>query len=276
MERNSTTNTKFGLPLDAPVTQTIIPVVSDFNFNVLGFFVIPSTEFDGTEETYTFDGITQPISITTVTPTNRQMNGRPYGQPQYMAAVYNWVDTRVNRPWLGYPPFVSAEESGYWSRTNMTTTGTFFNGGLGSLIGGLVVNLAPDVVDENAPTPDVTTPQTMKWYAPLDLDAFPADCRFFDFNWLSLFKAKLDPISPLNSAVDPLQVSVVSLPAGDYFALKPVTSAGPTSTASGIMYDTLRVLILSETVPADDYVFQLKVSNSENQSVNVQLTLTVS
>ncbi len=257
---NFQTNNKLGLPLEAPVAQTILPVMCD-NGNIMGFFTIGATTFDGTETEFALaEG---DVALTSITLPKGVDNGSGYGVEQYMAVYYE--QPRL-REWLGYAAFVSVNDTGYQLSYSMPSQGWVTRMNRGTLITNLSVQMdtLTTVVEPEVP-PNVQN-GAVRWAAAMNVNSPQLkSCGFFDFNWVALFQAK--------SKATPLRIEVVNNPASGEFksSLVPNPVVMP---LGGIEFNTVRIIKLKD-VEAGVYVFNYLVIDDKNQSTPCVLTLTV-
>lgn len=276
----SSNTVQFGLPLETPIKQTLIPVVEIINSTTLihGYFPIAVTEFDGSETTVTIDG--SPVAIQSITlPDGIEPTGG-YHPHQYMAATYSFDDAK-SRPWIGYPSWVGNDKIGFSSRWVMPNGQYDNNYVYGPLIGSLMISFDRyTTVAGGTPTPppdpDVTD-GSYTWYA--ELPNYSQRCSFFDFNWMDTLQAKPLP-GMIPGSVIPLRIEVVSNPAGGEFKAailtdQPAVFLGPNAQP---MYNTIRVLRMVATAASGDYVFQFRVYqliDGVETASDVEFTLTV-
>lgn len=256
---NFATDNKLGLPLSAPSTQTILPVVTD-NGNIQGFFTISETTFTGAETTFALaEGS---VAIKSVTLPEKVSDGRGYGVRQYMAAVYA---TPRLREWLGYSAFVNTNDTGYGVRHVMPTQGWFTYYNRGVLVTNLLVGMDATVTVPESNVPPDASNGTIRWVASMSAASSQMKCGFFDFPWVDLFKVKSDRTA--------VRIEIVSNPAGGEF--KSTLVPNPTITPlGGVEFNTVRIIRLKD-VAAGAYVFTYKVVDDKNQSTTCTLTLTV-
>jgi|GEM_PF-7087585 len=284
MATNVGSKTQFGLPLDTPSAQTILPVgiVQNSTFQVVGMFAIPLTTFDGTETTYVVQpGAGGTVDIQSVTlPAKAAAPDYPPSQ-QFMAVTYTYEEAKP-LPWGGFSEFIYPETTGYYSRWSTPTGLRRHWYDPGSLIGSFLngMDFYPVWVPPTAPTPDPVD-GTLRWAVSLDLAAIQPQCTFFDFNWVTLFQESIFSAEPNTQGGSntwvPMQIMTVTQPAGGEFRAailqRPEYVAG-----GGTMFDTVRILRMTETVAPGDYVFEFEVTASLNGIVNttpVILTMTV-
>lgn len=277
------TDNKLDLPLAAPSTQTILPVICagvlvndginppfidgtlSVNPNkILGWIPIASTVFNGTERSFsTSDG---PIYITTVTLPELVDNPERTRVRQYMAAIFPADQERV-MPWLGYEAFIPVDYSEYAMRWFMPTMGQMYRLNLGPLVTDLTIGMDKDEGSPpTPPTPPVVTPGTLRWATSVEMNALQAECPFIDFNWVNLFKAQ-------SGSTDPLRIEIVSNPAGGEFktTIVPYPVIAP---LGGVEFNTLRIIKLKEAA-AGAYVFNYSVVDTNGQATPVVLTLNI-
>lgn len=259
------TDNQLDLPLVAPSSQTILPVICGGNGNILGWLSIAKTVFDGTERSYTTsDG---PIPITTVTlPSLVQNDDAKRRVQQYMAAVFD-DDQMHARPWTAYSAFVGNNESAYSMIWYQPTVGSGYRFNRGPLFTDLTVRMDAD--DGGAPLPiDPPTgaAATLRWAVALGINDLEVGCGFFDFNWVTLFNAQ-------TTSIDPLRIEIVSNPATGEFktTVVPYPVVAP---LGGPEFNTLRIIKLQD-VDAGAYTFTYKIVDTAGGSTTVVLTLNV-
>jgi hypothetical protein len=280
----------FGLPLNEPSVQTILPFITDSG-RIYGFFPIAQTTFNGTEQTFTVDGGARTVNLQTVSlPPMNTSNFYMQGQrqvSQYMAAYFP-ISQEGIQPWMSYSSIVLPTPGklrmySWWSMPGATLVNHFSRG---VFLDAMEFKLNPSVPIPLSPiSPPVTTPQALTWAASLDLQAFAANCSFLDFNWLSLFQTAYtnDPNNLQGNAVLPIAVTQITNPAGGYF--KAVVLAGGMGSTQiaipggGVVYDTIRIIRLQDP-PAGTYTFTFQISYTnggiqQTTPVTATLNLTV-
>lgn len=265
MKNPFATDNILGQPLDEPSTQTILPVICGGNGNIRGWLTIESTEFDGTETSFTTaDG---PIAITTVTLPKLVINdGLKRRVYQYMAAVFPDAQER-QRPWLGYTAFVGVDESQYAMQWFMPTEGQGYRLNRGPLFTDLTVRMDADAgAAPAAPGAPSATPGTLRWAASVSMNDLVNGCNFIDFNWVTLFKAKAQDTQPV-------RIEIVSNPASGEFKTTIVPYPSVVG-AGGVEFNTLRIIKL-KPVDAGAYTFNYSVVDQQGKATPVTLTLTV-
>jgi hypothetical protein len=231
---------------------------------VFGWYPFISTVFTGSETTLTLsDGLVIPLQSVTVD-NNPATQGRPL---QYMAAVYSknlaynlkpWASNLFQKPNEGFSRVFGLSSDDWIVRYTKGALLEAFSTGMGQVATGASVPGAPTVS---------TPAATMTWEASLNYEGITGNCMFFDFNWVALFKASANN-------TDPARIVVVSNPAGNHLAAQVIGQ--PIAVANGgMLYNTIRILKLDETIAAGAYVFQFTVYDTLGQSTNAQLTLTV-
>jgi len=272
---------QFGLPLEEPSIQTVLPVVMPSG-KIFGFFPIVETSFTGEETEYELSQGNVPV--TTVTLPNQVItNLGPQRVQQYVAAQWP-ADQEWKMPWRGYLELISVVDNNtlgfysWWSQPVVTWKHHFNTGAyIGSLITGMNHY---EFKTASVEPPDAVTPQSVRWACSLNLASFEQECSFFDFNWVALFESWLqsDP-SREGTTIIPLSISTVSNPSEGYFKASIVQGNGGQTIVpgGGTLFNTVRILRLSEP-ETGDYVFNFSISSSFNgtvQSTPVSLTLTI-
>lgn len=263
--RTPTANVQYGLPLDEPSKQTILPVYCGGQGNMMGWLSIQSTTFDGTETSFTTaDG---PIPVTTVTLPHLVINDDLKRRvQQFMAVVFDDDDYYRKLPWLGYSAFVNTNESAYAMQWFQPTMGSGYRFNRGPLFTDLTVRMDADNGTPPAPIPDPSvTPGTLRWVVNLKASDLSAGCGFIDFNWVELFHAQTQDI-------DPLRIEIVSNPPSGEFKTT-IVPYPVVSPLGAIEFNTLRLINLKPADPGD-YVFNYKVVDSRGHGTPVVLTLT--
>lgn len=262
---NFQTNNKLGQPLVAPSAQTILPIINGGNGNIVGFYPIALTTFNGTERKFTLSQ--GDVPITSITLPRGIDDGSGYGVGQYMAAVFDAPLDKHDMPWLGYSEFVSINDIGYGMTWYQPVVGRGWVLQKGTLLAALSLGM-----DQSPSAPDVPQPPTavngvLRWAGRLNLSSSEYECAFFDFNWVALFQAKT------SNANLPKRLEVLSNPPGGEF--KSTLVPYPSATPLGMLeFNTVRILRLKNAV-AGDYVFNYRVVDHNNLSVTCELTLTV-
>jgi hypothetical protein len=270
---------QFGLPLENPSKQTLLPIVMPSG-NICGFFPITETTFTGTETSY---ALTQgSVPLTTVTlPSQTETIYGPQRVQQYMAVQWP-QEQQALMPWKGYVELVDVSDPndlGYYSWWSLPVTTWFKHFGNGSYIDSLIKGMDKyTFTPPNTTPPPVNTPQPIKWACTLNMSAFTGDCSFFDWNWFEGFQmvAKADT-GRYGCTVIPVQLQVVSNPPGGYFKAVLVQDAGQTIVpGGGVTFNTLRILRLQDP-PAGSYPFNFnisyKYSSQDTSTANVPAVL---
>lgn len=257
---------KYGLALAAPVTQTILPVMTETG-NVIGFYAIASTEFDGTETTTTTsDGVVVPLKTVTV-----DANPEMRAVAQYMAAVWPRGLAVKYEPWASADLIAPGEGSySWWSMPTQSWVHHFGKGFLLEAIqNNLEVNVAPRL--PGPPTVPDASSNAQTWTASASYQALMGDASFFDFNWMTVFSAKN------NNGADPLRISVLANPpaVGGVVPMKASVIGMPVAIAGGgVVYDTIRVIRLATLTPGP-YVFSFRITDTKDLTTDVTFTLNV-
>lgn len=257
---------KYGLPLAAPSTQSILPVMYASG-RLIGFFSIPSTVFTGAETTFALSDTTVPIKSVTidVDPT------RPNRTRQYMAAVYSDGTPNKLAPWASSALRLADEGYTRLYRMPTQTWATLYQPA--RLQVALETGMSRSAgTAPTTPAPTVTTPATLYWKTSISYQALLGDCMFFDFNWVTLFAASS---SSLALRIVSTGVPAATPPFGPPFAAQVLGI--PTAVGAGAMrYDTIRIMRLLDTPPvAGAYTFNFNVYAEDGQVVPAVLTLTV-
>lgn len=255
---------KYGQPLAANITQTILPAILTSGV-VIGWYPIASHAFTGAETTYSVGDITVPV--TTVT----QDSG--IGVPQYMAAVWDAKIYRADgqlQPWASVN--LQKPDSGYYHWYSMPTEGWVEHFGLGTLLTDLTSRMnATAALPSSQSAPSVTTPLALTWTASVNYEQLNGDCEFFDFNWVTLFLAS-------STGPDPLRITTLTNPTPIAPATVPPMVAAvignPTLTTSGPVYNTIRIMKMQD-VPTGTYAFTFAITDTKAQTTNVTLNLTI-
>lgn len=256
------TNNKLGLPFSQSVSQTLLPIVCGGNGRIHGFFTIETTPFDGTETT--FELVEGSIPVKSVTLPDRADDGTGFGVKQYVAAYWE-PSEEAKAPWRGYSAFVDSNDTGYVMRHYMPTQGYKAILNRGALVTALEVSMDTSVPLPQAPAAPTATNAAISWTSSMKVNSAQLQCGFFDFNWVTLFKAK--------SQANAIRLEVVSNPASGEF--KSTLVPQPIVTPNGaVEFDTVRIIKLRDPVPGA-YTFTYKVYDDLNQSTTCTLTLNI-
>lgn len=267
---------RYDIKLREPSKQTILPVMH-IDGRVIGFYPIAETTFTGNEATYTTtDGVEVPLKVVTV-----DANQHLRAVTQYVAAVFEPVYgiritnqnehiAHTHEPWAS-SDLVKADPTAY-RLFRMPTLTWFMHYNQGTYIGALQYNLAPQLVAPTPNTPPEAENAEMKWNASIDYLGIFGECPFFDFNWVTAFKVK--------SKLEPLRLVIIENPAPTPPATTPPIVAKiigyPVAVGNGaVMYDTVRILKIADTVEKGDYIFKFQVVDTKDLRTDVTFTLTV-
>lgn len=184
----------FGLEFDAPVPQSILPFITHSG-SVKGFIPIALQEFVNPFTLVSVpEGTLTAVSVTLASPGKDRTGLRI---EQYAAVVIPPED-EFTRPWLGYADIVLPDDSGYYSWYSLPTLGMVHHFGRGTLLNALNVGMDTTPVAYRTgasalpqdPNASPVAPDTMTWEATVNNDVL-GGLTFFDFNWQTLFKAKV-------------------------------------------------------------------------------------
>jgi hypothetical protein len=255
------------LPLTAPSKQTIVPAMYQSG-RMIGFYSIALRTFTGAETTLTLtDNVVVPIKSVTI-----DKDPTKPGQPQqYMAAVFPDGTPNLLRPWASQD--LREPSEGYLRMYSMPTETWMLRSQMSILQVALTQGMAGTVAAPTTPTaPTVTTPATLQWAASVSYEALLGDCPFFDFNWVTLFKA--------SSSTEAIRIVVTSNPgptAGHTNAPMVAQIIGiPTAVGQGVVrFDTIRIMKMQDDVPAGTYSFGFNIYGENGLVTPSVLTLTV-
>jgi len=270
---------QYGLALQAPIDQTILPVVIMVTNEVVGYIPIVSTEYNTGEFTEVAIGNGfYTIGSVTVPPRDRADYAHADQPAQYIAVLIEQNDMG-RRPWLGITGFIPASNSGFASNWVAPAFGGATNRwSFGPLIGSLTMGMDKYGPSDSAiatPDPDVDSTASLSWTASLDVGV-NRQCSFFDFNWVDLFNAEVTA-GKLPTESIPLSLSVVSNPPGGKFVsgvlLNPVLIP-----EFGKIYNTVRIRRMSTDIDLGTYDFVFRIEHTVGGSrkhKDVTLTLTL-
>ena len=274
--------TEFGLPLVAPVTQTLLPVVvmRTSVADVVGFVPVASTEYTQGEFSTVLLGDPSlgeaEYTIGSVTIPQKDQNEHSHlCPPKQFVAVLFAPEEASKRPWLGINNFYSASTSGFSSYWNAPSSNRArANWTFGPLVGSLVINAAQytTVIEDSVPTPGVDD-GVLSWTASVDRGANHA-CSTLEFDWLTVFNAEVTAGKLPMDAV-PLVLQVVSTPEEFSAKLNPNPVIVP---KFGKVYNSVRITRERQEIEAGDYTFEFLIHhNTKNgtASKSVELTLTI-
>jgi hypothetical protein len=269
-------STKYGLPLSATSKQNILPAITEDGL-IKGWYPIAETTFTGAETTFVLSDSTVPVSSVTVdvapevTATEKVVPPRTLS---YMAAVFPKGLAANLSPWSSadlIPP--DANVGSRWSLT--TQNGALLVEGTSLLVQGLKgldLNRPGAALPAAIQVPDVTTPLALTWNSSMAYSLINGACSFFEFNWVTLFQASSQDITPLS-------ISVVSVPPNIHGSAPfAAVRVGPSvATPNGPVYSTMRVVRLHEPglIPTGVYVFVFRVMGAGGLTADVTLNLTI-
>lgn len=275
---------QFGLPLEKPSSQTILPVMIDYTGMCYGLFIIPKTVFQGTETAITIGGHDVPLKSVT-RPKNADFgDGYLSNTEQFMAAVWDYTEER-KEPWKGWDEWIGPNDTGYYHWFQMPVEAWKERKELGALIGSVTVRM--DVVNAPLPSPVPPPPNVTNgkqiWQTSANWDSLKEDCSFFDINWFDKFQSAMvrDPSDPAVVQTVPLKIVVKDIPATGEWKVQVLTGLGGQSYigVAAPIYNTLRFIKMKpidlNTTASKDFVFNFTVYDDHNQSTDVEFTLTV-
>jgi hypothetical protein len=200
---------------------------------------------------------------------------------QYVAAVFEreqsiqvvpnqYVVQRTPEPWASADLVLGDPTAYRLFRMPSHTWMTHFSQGM--YIGALINNLDLSIPAPEAPEPPEAINGTMEWRASINYVALLGECSFLDFNWMTLFETK-------NPGKDPLRIVVVSNPPPVAPSTQPPMVAKvigrPIATTNGVIYDSIRILKLADSLEPGEFVFEFQIVDTKDQKTDVTLTLTV-
>ena len=254
---------KYGLPLKASSTQTILPAMTKDGI-IRGWYPISQTIFTGAETSFALTDMTVPITTVTVD-TDSPVK-------QYMAAVWDKGLPAKLKPWAS--SHLVAPDDGYYRWWSMPTSTWFLHYGKGLFLSALSssLNRAGASAPASPTSPTVSTPKSLSWQASVAYSAFNGDCTFFDFNWVQLFTS--------TGETTPLRIEIVANPTPVPPATKSPLLAKVVGTpvaigAGTVMFDTVRVIKNQDIIAVGAYVFSMKIYNEAGLSADVELTVNV-
>lgn len=268
-----------GKPFAAAIDHTILPVAElvtssrrpgSGDIRIVGFFPIASTSFDGNETTFNLNS-----GAVNVTSVHLPPDYTKERASEFMIAWYD-VDDARHEQWRGHPSFVSAADSGFYSRWILAETSVTQRQGNGTLIGSLVKGLdVTTYVPPSSPTAPTAANGSLRWAVSISL--VDLDCAFFDFNWVDLFNAK-PPVGVVPAGLTGLAIVPTSQPAGLPFK-STVVQTSMIGANNTLIYNTVRIIKLQQAVAPDDYTFDFSIGYTNEQGITastpVTLTLTV-
>lgn len=289
-----TNRTAFGLSLEKPSSQTVLPVIGKPSGRLYGYFSIAKTTFNGDETSFTMPDGDVPVTTVTHPTFGTILSGRQNisrtALPvvgQYMAACWSDAELiRANRahtypegvqyiPWSGFSNFIDISYTGYSHEWIQALNGYEDRLVLSALFSSLTKGMDAtaqgyDPDPSVPPTPDNPN-ATMQWYANVTGTALVGECPYFDFNWVTLFQSK-NQMYNNSTAVIPQSITPTTVPAGFKVFLVNSPTVVP---GTNVTYDTLRVMLLDAAqAPAGTYVFEFDVTTDQG-SAPVTLTVTI-
>lgn len=273
---------EFGVAFDAPVTQTILPIVIKPTGMMAGFYFIPSTAFTGNETTFALANGSVPVDTVQHPYTVDDGSGFYKNSAKFMAAVWD-VDQESKAPWQGHTEWVDTNNTGMFSRWSMPVQAVRNIVSEGALFESFRVRM--NIVAAQPTPPQPLPPDgdnaTMSWVSVGEYDTLAQDCAFFDVNWFELFQTTYKQTYILadgTTARVPIRITPLTVP--PEFKVMVVKAAGTNVIAQGgEVYDTLRFIRTgSLNIAAGgtaNYNFTFEIVDDFNQTTSVSLTLTV-
>ena len=259
---------QYGLPLNAPIAQTLIPAMNESGL-MYGFYIINTTTFDGTETSLTLIDTTVPLTTVTLdyNPTE------PDRVVQYMAAVFSINTPPHTQPWSSSVLIpASSGVSREWVIAAQATTARGTDGVLLTALNlGMTPNLGPAPGAPVSPSTP-TNNAIMNWASSVNRAVFAApNSSFFDLNWKTLF----DGQSPVKGTM----LTILSSPPSGFRAAvigRPVDVPANVSAFSvqAIVYETLRFVNMGAVAGTYPFVFRVTCADGSLTTVNYTLTLT--
>lgn len=247
-------------------TQSFLPVLDPRRKQLHGMVAISTTDFVGTEPTFTISGHAYPI--VKYTPVVTQDTMRPW----YMALTmtYNQVIREDYKSIPGFIPIDDVLPGQWWTSSAI---GPQKREDLGALINGLIYSFGGEF--------EVTVPSTPTWDSSTDIIwvasvpfANQPQCTFFDLNWVEAIQLSNPEGSPLNAIVE-------SVTDGDE---DPQSKVGAVIVMKGqpavnvASYNTIRLVRLPGQVVTAGEVFLVNltiVGQNGFQETGVQVQVTV-
>lgn len=261
-------STVYGTPVASAITQSILPVMLDTG-KIVGFYLLsaPIVYSPGTPPPVILSNGT--INPKTVNPPAMGNDGsfENFRLSQYVAAVYPQAQEN-SVPWTGFTEFVRNDNSGLFAQWSLPTIAPGLRTGLGTLLTSIKVNMNTAYTPPAAPGNPSAVSGQLRWATALDVTSANLESGFFDFNWYALFQAAY-------VGANPLRITTLTNPAGGQFKASIVSASGMSILPGGAaIFDTIRIIKLNNA-PAAAYVFTFAITDTNNLTTNVTLTLNV-
>ncbi|QRE00290.1 hypothetical protein [Burkholderia phage BCSR5] len=282
-DRLSPSSVRYGLPLEQPSKQTIIPIMIEPQNTCYGFFLLgPEVTFDGTETEYTLpSGYKIPLKSVTMPERGYDRSLYYTNTKQFMAAVYP-AEEEKQAPWAGASEYVDQQSDQAYNYYQMPSETWTTQRAAGIITSSFRFGMNwYKLGDPVPPTPPVPGQDgTLYWRSETNYETFGKSCTWFDVNWVDLFQAEtqVDPTAtPGVVAAIPLNIEVKTIPPTGEFKVQVVRGIGGQSVVpgGGVVYNTLRFLAVKAVAPGDyDFTFVIHDDHGQTKDVKMKLTVT--
>ncbi len=248
-------------------TQSFLPVFDPRRKQLHGMVAISTTNFVGTEPTFTIGGHAYPI--VKYEPIVTQTTQRPW----YMALTmtYNQVVREDYRSIPGFIPIDDVLPGQWWTASGI---GQQKREDLGALINGLIYSFGGNFDVVVPADPDFgDDPVSMVWVASVPFFNQP-QCTFFDLNWVEAVQL----INPLGSPVNAIIESVTDGADDPQDKIKAVVVMKGQPALNVASYNTIRLVRMPNQVLAldDEFLVNLTIvgqNGFEETGVQIQVTI---
>lgn len=266
--------------------QNFLPVIAT-DKRVLGAVPITSTNFTGSETSFTETTTSKTYTTTSVTVPYTYADPARAGVNRLSSATYVAVSVTTSQANAGMhvvktavPNMIEAIElvpQKFWVQANgfVTELGFLANGGsFSNFLFQLATGTQVPSTTIVAPTPPSPTASaaTLSWVTKVQFSNAQAT-SFFDVNWVESLAASGNNYEPVSASIGtPSPGTIATYVRG--FVVQSPTAVG---RYGGVQYNVMRfVRVTSDPVPAGTYVYPITITNTEGNTITVNLSVVVS
>jgi len=248
-------------------TQSFLPILDLRRKQLHGMVAISTTDFVGTEPTFTIEGHAYPIAKYTPVVTQDTM------RPWYMALTmtYNQVILEEYKSIPGFIPIDDVLPGQWWTSSAI---GPQKREDLGALINGLIYSFGGQFEVVVPADPELgNSPMDLVWVASVPFVNQP-QCTFFDLNWVEAIQLT----NPLGSPVNAIITSVTDDNDDPQDKVKAVIVMKGQPAINVASYNTIRLVKMPGQVVLAGDVFLINfdiVGQNGFEEIGVQLQVTV-
>lgn len=259
------------------ITQSFLPLLARGN-HILGLVAIPTTTFDGTEETWMFNGKATPLKRVSygsnINPERVVFPGssRPANVPRLLEYTALEIDEREARLYRDAGRMTNSIGFTFewFSGPGIQYHRKLF-GMLGQFLWGSRTLADPSTITVTTPTEEDPVILNAVW----TVDEVPfttdATCQFFDVDLAVLIERDYPDLSPANITIG----APTDDPATGAYLKAMLVSSNVNSLTGHATNTTVRVIRLGTTKVEGTYTWPIEIETVEGQSFTISLTMEV-